>query len=418
MDDSGDIDYGALFGTDPAAAGNQAAALAQAIRQRRAAGTLGMITGDPAMSGVGQQFEGQANAMQQTLGGSGEKRAEHALQERHLGVQEQQMENMLRHQQTMEDVAANRLGQGDQRLAIERQALANRLAIAEQNLGQRGIRYNQNTGQYENVSPGKVPVSAAAPPTPSSLLPASTAAAGGGGPPTTTTPSGQPQAPPASPAGPPMAGKMLDKALKELGEDFDPNRGRSGELGKNMARVNAASRIVALGADENGNPRNLTPQQMPEMAQSLASLISGGGGGAQAQIEHLLPKSYTRDAAGILQYFTDEPQGAGQQAFVQQMLDTAKRERDVAAKAMQTAVTQRLGKHQMVLSRNPAEAAQTLSGYGFDYDPKTKSITPHGAAPPTGVAAGVKAVASKAERDALAPGTQYTRPGDSTVYVR
>jgi hypothetical protein len=178
-----------------------------------------------------------------------------------------------------------------------------------------------------------------------------------------------------------MAGKMLDKALKDLGADFDPNGGRSGEMGKNQARVNAANRVITLGRDPSTDQaRNLTPNQMPEMAQSVASLISGNGGGAQAQIEHLLPKSFSRDAAGILQYLTNEPQGAGQQAFVQQMLETADRERDVATQAVQKAAAQRIGKHQVVISRNPQEAARTLQGYGYELDPRTLAVRPIGPA--------------------------------------
>jgi hypothetical protein len=37
---------------------------------------------------------------------------------------------------------------------------------------------------------------------------------------------------------------------------------------------------------------------------------------------------------------------------------------------------------------------------------------------PSGPPSGPVQVSSKAERDALAPGTQYTRPGDSTVYTK
>lgn len=166
-----------------------------------------------------------------------------------------------------------------------------------------------------------------------------------------------------------MGGKMLDKALKELGQDFDPSGGRSGEFGKNQARINAANRIRALAVDENGNARDLTINQMPELAQSVASLISGGGSGAQAQIEHLLPRSYSRDVSGITQYLSNEPQGAGQKAFVQQMVDTAERERQVAQQSIDAARAQRAAKHQRVLLGNPEESRRVLNGFGWDLGP-------------------------------------------------
>jgi hypothetical protein len=175
----------------------------------------------------------------------------------------------------------------------------------------------------------------------------------------TTTP-GSPQ---------PLSGKMLDKALKELGADFDPSGGRSGEFGKNQARVNAANRLLTLATDEAGNPKDLNPQQMPELAQALASLISGGGAGAQSQIEHLTPKTLRGDMQRTLQWLTGNPRGADQVAFVQNMIETAKRERETAGQAIESVRSQRGAKHQRVLMGNPTEAGRVLQGFGWDIGP-------------------------------------------------
>ncbi|HEX8875381.1 MAG TPA: hypothetical protein VF777_01435 [Phycisphaerales bacterium] len=79
-------DYGAildLFDADPDKARNQAAALAQAMRQRRAAGTLGTIVGGP-FAAAGKQFSGDADQIQQQLIGAGQHRAQVEAQRAHL----------------------------------------------------------------------------------------------------------------------------------------------------------------------------------------------------------------------------------------------------------------------------------------------------------------------------------------------
>ena len=336
-----DVDYLDLFSGNPAVAGNQAQLLAQAIRQRRAAGTLGMITGDPAMAAVGKEFTGQGDKLEQNLVGAAQHRASQDIQRQHLDVESQRLAAMM-------GLQGARVDQGQQRIDAMNRGLA-----------LRGLRYNPNTGEFVNLNPaaGNGP-----PPTrPPSFLPGATSATGGGAP--------VPAPGPGPAAGiPPAGGKILDKRLKELGADFNPSGGRAGEFGKNQARVNAANRVLALAMDENGQPRDLAPNQMPELAQSVASLISGGGTGAQAQIEHLLPHTVRGDVQKWIQWLQGDPRGADQRAFVQQMVETAKREAAVAQQGIDQVRSQLVNKHQLVLRGNPNEARQVLNGFGWDLD--------------------------------------------------
>lgn len=173
-----------------------------------------------------------------------------------------------------------------------------------------------------------------------------------------------------APAGPaPLGGKMLQKRLDELNKDMQASGGRAGEFGKNQARVGAANRVLTLALDENGQPRNLTPQQMPELAQAVASLISNGGTGAQAQIEHLTPHTITGDINAKIQYLMNAPRGAGQQSFVANMAELAKREQTVAQQALNQKRTQDFGKHMLLFRSNPNEAGAVLKQYGFTIGP-------------------------------------------------
>lgn len=362
-----DQDILALLGGDQA---DPIGSLANALRRKRALGTLGMATGDPAMAGVGKELTGEA-----------QHGVTEALQAQHLGLQRDQFQSLEQHRLELEDQGRNRVNQGQER-ADQGQA---RIDAMNQALALKGVRFNPNSGEFENITPLAKPPATVPQRT---VLPGAT---GLGRPPPAAAPRAAPPAtaPPdiAAPPGPavePAIGKWQDKALKELGSDFNPSSGRAGEFGKNQVRVNAAKRVLALAIDENGQPRNLNPQQMPELAQSVAGLI-GGSSAAQAQTEHLLPKSFSRDAAGVLQYLTNEPHGAGQQAFVQNMVETAQREAQVAQQGIDQVRGQLGAKHQRILRSNPEAARRVLQGFGWDLGPDGMPVqsTP-GAAPVAG----------------------------------
>lgn len=334
-----DPDIVALLGGDPA---NPVASLADAFRKKRALGALGMATGDPAMASLGKELTGEA-----------QHGVTNAVQAQHLGIQQQQMQDMMRHRLVGEDLGQQRVDQGDEKIDAMNRALA-----------LRGVRYNPNMGTFENIAG----LAGGRPPR-RTLLPGATGASA-----PAPTPTPQPGGAPAPAQGPSAAppevlGGWQDKALKALGADFNPSSGRAGEFGKNQARVNAAKRLLALGQDEHGGPRDLTPQQMPELAQGLASLISGGGAGAQSQIEHLTPQSMRGDWAKIAQWVTNEPHGTGQQAFVQNMIETAQREAQVAQQGIDQVRGQLGAKHLRILQAAPQASRKVLQGFGWDLGP-------------------------------------------------
>lgn len=353
-----DPDIAALLGGD---AGNPVASLADAFRRKRALATIGLATGDPAMAAVGNQ-----------LGGEAQHGVQEAIQGKHFDLQQAQLAAMMGHRAVQEE-------QGQQRINLQ----AGHLKAINDKLAQQGVRWNPDKAIFENISQYTTPPKR-------TVLPGATGAAGGA--PTVAAPAAPGGAPPAStPAGgvpgvtPAPIGKWQDKALKELGADFNPSSGRAGEFGKNQARINAAKRLLTLAQDEQGNPRDLTPQQMPELAQGLASLISGGGAGAQSQIEHLTPQSLRGDWAKVAQWITNEPHGSGQQAFVKNMTETAQREAQVAQQGIDQTRGSLGAKHQRILRANPDAARNVLKGFGWDIGPDglpVQKVAPPPPAPP------------------------------------
>jgi hypothetical protein len=90
-----DLDYNALFGSDDSAAQASASQLAQALRQRRAAGQLGLATGDLANAALGQEMAGNADKMEQGLIGAAQHRAGLDVQRKHLAQQAEQLQAMM-----------------------------------------------------------------------------------------------------------------------------------------------------------------------------------------------------------------------------------------------------------------------------------------------------------------------------------
>ncbi|WP_242394857.1 hypothetical protein [Anaeromyxobacter oryzisoli] len=463
-----------LFAGDDATANNEASALANAIRARRAAGTLGMITGDPAMAGVGRQLAGNADALEGKLFDVGQARL-------HYGPQMEEHQNLQAARQNPAYAAALRdtLHRYGSNVSDDAPAqVLERLLPVEEKFAQAnmmgGLRYalqgrlqqktDPGTGEtyllspldgatyYMNGSPrthgvrrpgfggpgfgsfpgapggapapapAAGPAPAAAPRgAPASLLPGASSAAGGGRTPLPGPATAGGSSPAAGTGGgasyPRLYGKVLDAALQKLGTDFDPNKS-GGEIQRNQARLNAAIRLRKLVTDENGNVKAMIPPQfMRETAAALAGLISNGGQPAQSLIEELSPRTGSSKVADIVQWITAHPQDAGQQAFAKLYLESANREAEAAQEALNQGVSARFGKHQRVVYGNPEEARRTLEPYGWTIQRVGRDwkLVPGGAragtaAGPAPTAAGPARISSDAEYDALPSGAQYVGP--------
>jgi|SRR6185312_10499860 len=211
-------------------------------------------------------------------------------------------------------------------------------------------------------------------------------------------------------------GKLGQAFIDKFKADLDPNAFRSGVLKGNQERANAADRLLKLAVDPiTGGPANLNPQQMTELSSSLASLLSGGGAGSEGQRMELTPHTKGRSFAQIMQWLTDEPQGAEQQAFVKQMIDTANREKGVVSDQILKAQVSRIPAHLRVLQSYPENAKAILSGFGIDpstIDFKTGKYTPKTAPPPppSSNRQGPVQIGSDADYNALPSGTEFIGP--------
>lgn len=133
--------------------------------------------------------------------------------------------------------------------------------------------------------------------------------------------------------GKPAAGglteKQLDNDFTKFGDAISPVRGR-GSLNKGyQTRIDSAEQLDALLHNAGGGIINATPQQVREAGTALAKLISSGAM-SEHQIEELTPSSFAGQWANLKQKVMNEPQGSDAQGFLQNMLETAARETNLA----------------------------------------------------------------------------------------
>jgi hypothetical protein len=173
----------------------------------------------------------------------------------------------------------------------------------------------------------------------------------------------------------------IDKLTKAMKSDLDADQGRAGNFGQISAKVQASQRLQTLvNSYANGD---LPPAQMEELSLGMASMLANTSGPARAQVEALVPHTFwgkTQDAA---QWLMNEPRGAGQQKFVEQMAHTIEREAKTAQNQLNAIRVARLPAHSVLAKKAPEQYAALLESYGID--PETikegKYVAPKEGAP-------------------------------------
>jgi hypothetical protein len=162
---------------------------------------------------------------------------------------------------------------------------------------------------------------------------------------------------------------MEEKAAKRFttfGDALDPDKNRAGNFGTQQQIVYNAKKIQQLAAQF--PDLNLPPAQVAELAQATAGMLSNGNHAAESTVDRYVPKSVGRSAAELQQWITNKPQGAEQQAFVKQMLDTAARERQLAESNVKDIKFKRVAQFSDLQKKDPATFNAILESHEVDPD--------------------------------------------------
>ncbi len=140
-------------------------------------------------------------------------------------------------------------------------------------------------------------------------------------------------------------------------------------FGKAANNVRSAEAILTLA--EGRKLDTLNNREIQEVARSLDALLSQG----QATIsgtEHLVPKAYRADAAKIAEYITAKNKGAGMGSFLKQMLETVRREKDLAHKQIKKTQGKLLAPYHDLKDKDPETWALLFRENELDPDLFTK----------------------------------------------
>jgi hypothetical protein len=131
----------------------------------------------------------------------------------------------------------------------------------------------------------------------------------------------------------------IDKANKLITAEVGSSRSAFGRAANTYQAAERIEQLVA-GTD----PNNLDKRQIVEIARNLDGMLSNGQPTISG-MEKLIPKSSQGDFSKILEYVQNIPKGAQQGAFVNRMLATVAREKNLSHTQMQRTQSKLLGSY-------------------------------------------------------------------------
>lgn len=130
-------------------------------------------------------------------------------------------------------------------------------------------------------------------------------------------------------------------------------------LGKAALNKAAAERIETLVAGRNLN--DLDTREIQEVARSLDSLLAQGQPTISGSHD-LVPKTFRSRAGGVAEYILNVRQGAGAESFLQQMIKTVKREKELANKQKNEYINQLVPGFSHLEKKDPERFNTLLNG--------------------------------------------------------
>jgi hypothetical protein len=155
----------------------------------------------------------------------------------------------------------------------------------------------------------------------------------------------------------------FSSANKLISEELASSRTSFGRSANIFRSAEALERLAQQVPD----PNNLNGNQIREIAKNLDSMLSNGAGTVSGT-DKLIPSTAAGDTMSMIQYITGLPKGKQQGAFVQQMMDTVKREKDLSRDQMTRAQGGLLGGYTDLADKDPDRWATMMQLHGLPVD--------------------------------------------------
>lgn len=301
-------DISSLFFGDEDQGQAHAQALAQALRGQQQLGLLGAMSGDKVLGNVGNHLLAQVQQQQELIPKAANMRLQRAMEA-----------EKAKRDQTFQQAQMAHMTESDR---LDRTRLAQDAfgAVSPSQSGPGGM-FNKKTGAFTPFTPG--------------------AGASDG------------------------LSKDDEKEFLKFADTISTTRGRGSLQKDNQDRLNSAARLEAMLLGPNGDLINATPQQVREAGTALASLIAKGAM-SEHQISELTPSTLAGQWANLKQKVLNEPQGADAQGFLQNMLETAAREKSVVMKQMRDGQAQGIPAFARLRGKDKGRFDSILKANGFD----------------------------------------------------
>jgi hypothetical protein len=165
------------------------------------------------------------------------------------------------------------------------------------------------------------------------------------------------------------AQKDLIKMSEKLNAEIASSRTAFGK-GANIIR--SAEALETLVSQM--NPRDINTRQIQELARGLDAMLSQGAATISGT-KKLVPESYSADLAKIIEYISSKPKGAGQEAFVKQMMETVAREKETAKRQMLKTQNKILSGYGHLKEKYPERYNQILTEYGIPTETSKEEVS-------------------------------------------
>ena len=152
--------------------------------------------------------------------------------------------------------------------------------------------------------------------------------------------------------------KRLDAANKTITSSLARNNTAFGRAANIIRSAEAIEQLV--GIDE-----NLDQRQIKELAASLDSMLTTGASTVSGRAG-LVPASASGDIKKIEEYITGIPKGLGQQKFVERMMETVHREKELARTQIKRESKKMLSSYADLEKKQPEAWNTMIQAHGLD----------------------------------------------------
>lgn len=155
--------------------------------------------------------------------------------------------------------------------------------------------------------------------------------------------------------------KRASELNKILTEEIASSRSAFGKA----ANIRRSAEAIEQLVNQIPNPNDLDSRQIKEIARSLDAMLSQGAATVSGT-KGLVPKSLSGDVNSIFEYVSNIPRGQKQGEFVKRMIETVKREKELAGEQINRTKEKFLGGYTDVREKAPEIYEEILGRHGIE----------------------------------------------------